>query len=80
MRGTISKYPIVLKRKQRKQLEGIVRRRKPSHWLVLRAKLILLSARYKRIPALTPQVRRFLWIAKSCVDGASRSSRVARKP
>jgi transposase len=33
-----------LKRKQRQQLEAVVRRRRPSHWLVIRARLILLSA------------------------------------
>lgn len=44
MRGTVSPYPIRLKRKQRKRLEGTVRRRNPSHWMVERAKILLLSA------------------------------------
>lgn len=43
MRGTVSKYPIRLKRKQRKWLTRLVRRRLPGHWLVERAKIILLS-------------------------------------
>jgi len=44
MRGMVSPYRIRLKRKQRKRLEGTVSRRNPSHWLVLRAHIILLSA------------------------------------
>lgn len=44
MRGTISKYVVRLKPKQRRRLEAVVRRRRPSHWLVARAKIILLSA------------------------------------
>lgn len=52
MRGTVSKYAITLKKKQRKRLEKIVRRRSPSHWLVLRAKVVLLSVTLKRIDAV----------------------------
>lgn len=52
MIGTVSKYAITLKKKQRKRLEKIVRRRTPSHWLVLRAKVILLSASLKRVDAV----------------------------
>ena len=44
MRGSVSKYRIVLNRKRRRRLECIVRRRTPSHWLVSRARIILLSA------------------------------------
>lgn len=44
MRGSVSKYQIVLKRKQRKRLQAVVRRRTPSHWRVIRAKVVLLSA------------------------------------
>lgn len=44
MRGTVSRYRVRLKRKQKKQLKGIVKRRMPSHWLVIRAQVILLSA------------------------------------
>lgn len=44
MRGTVSPYRIRLKRKQRKQLEGTVRRRIPTHGLWIRSQIILLSA------------------------------------
>jgi hypothetical protein len=50
MRGTVSKYQVRLNPKRRKRLEAIVRRRSPSHWLVIRARVILLSA--TRIPIL----------------------------
>lgn len=43
MRGTVSKYRARLKCKQRRSLESIVRRRNPSHYLVLRATMVLLS-------------------------------------
>lgn len=43
MRGTVSKYRARLKRKQRRSLESIVRRRNPSHYLVSRASIVLLS-------------------------------------
>jgi transposase len=43
MRGTVSKYRIRLKPKQRVRLNKVVRRRKPSHWLVVRARVVLLS-------------------------------------
>jgi transposase len=52
MRGTVSKYRITLKKKQRKWLEGVVRRRSPSHWLVLRVKVVLLSAEKRRVQAV----------------------------
>lgn len=51
MHGTVSKYPVRLNTHRRRRLEAIVRRRQPSHWLVVRAKVILLSAR--RLPILT---------------------------
>jgi len=44
MRGTVSKYAITLKRKQRRWLKAVVRRRSASHWLVLRCLIVLLSA------------------------------------
>jgi transposase len=44
MRGTVSKYAVTLKGKARRRLECVVRRRSPSHWLVSRARIILLSA------------------------------------
>ena len=37
MRGTVSKYRVALKAKHRQRLTKVVRRRKPSHWLVIRA-------------------------------------------
>ena len=43
MRGTVSKYQIALKRKQRRWLKAVVRRRNPSHWLVQRARILLFS-------------------------------------
>jgi transposase len=45
MRGTISKYQVRLTAKIRRRLEAVVRRRQPSHWLVVRAKVILLSSK-----------------------------------
>jgi len=50
MHGTVSKYQVRLNPKRRKRLEAIVRRRSPSHWLVVRARVILLSA--TRMPIL----------------------------
>src|SRR5262245_35859863 len=44
MHGTVSKYQVRLNPKRRKRLEAIVRRRSQSHWLVVRARVILLSA------------------------------------
>jgi len=44
MRGSVSKYVVRLKPKQRRQLEAVVRRRQASHWMVSRARIILLSA------------------------------------
>lgn len=44
MRGTVSKYAVELKRKHRQQLEAVIRRRRPSHWMVSRARIVLMSA------------------------------------
>lgn len=52
MRGTVSKYRVALKRKQRKWLLGVVGRRTPSHWLVIRAKVILLAAEQRSIRSI----------------------------
>jgi transposase len=49
MRGSVSKYQIVLKQKQKKRLLRVVRRRTPSHWMVARAKVVLLSGERKSI-------------------------------
>ena len=49
MPGRISKYGISLKKKQRRRLRRIVRRRRPSHWLVHRGQIILQSDHYRRI-------------------------------
>jgi transposase len=43
MRGTVSKYQVQLNPKRRKRLLSVIRRRQPSHWLVTRAKLVLMS-------------------------------------
>lgn len=88
MRGTVSKYQIRLKRKTRRQLESVVRRRQPSHWLVVRAKVILLSSKGLGISAvgaalsLDRQVvrrwrRRFL---SHGFDGLKDRSRSGRPP
>jgi len=49
MQGTVSKYRIALKRKQRRWLDRVIRRRTPSHWLVLRARVILLAGEHESI-------------------------------
>jgi transposase len=49
MRGSGAKYKITLKRKQRRRLEGLVRRRSISHWLVLRARIMVLSQHGRRV-------------------------------
>lgn len=88
MRGTVSKYQITLKRKQRKWLAGVIRRRTPSHWLVLRAKIILLVAARRSVvevcAALSVDrqvVRR--WCKRFTVGGVHALSdrpRTGRKP
>jgi transposase len=52
MQGTVSKYVVALKRKQRKWLQRVVKRRTPSHWLVIRAKVVLLAAERRSITAI----------------------------
>lgn len=49
MRGRVSRYWVKLNPKPRKRLEAVVRRRTPQHWLVQRAKVVLLSHRRKSI-------------------------------
>jgi transposase len=49
MRGKLSRYGVRLNAKQRKRLESVVRRRSPQHWLVERAKIVLMSHRRLRI-------------------------------
>jgi len=43
MRGRVSRYRVKLNAKPRKRLEALVRRRSPQHWLVLRARIVLMS-------------------------------------
>jgi len=43
MRGRVTKYRVRLNRKPRKRLEALVRRRTPQHWMVQRARVVLLS-------------------------------------
>jgi transposase len=43
MRGRLTKYRARLNRKPRKRLEALVRRRTPQHWMVQRARVVLLS-------------------------------------
>lgn len=45
MRGRISRYTVRLNRKPRKRLEGLVRRRTQEHAMVMRAKIVLGSAK-----------------------------------
>ena len=52
MRGQVSKYQVRLQSKARRRLEAVVRRRQPSHWLVTRAKVILLSSQGLTIAAV----------------------------
>jgi len=49
MRGTVSKYRVVLKPKQRRRLSKVVARRKPSHWLVIRARVVLMAGESRTI-------------------------------
>jgi transposase len=49
MRGRLSKYQVQLNPKRRKRLLSVIRRRQPSHWLVIRAKLVLMSGTGARI-------------------------------
>ena len=49
MRGKVSRYRVRLNAKQRRRLEAVVRRRSPQHWLVQRAKMVLLSHRGLKI-------------------------------
>jgi hypothetical protein len=49
MRGRLPKYRARLKRKHLKRLQAVVRRRSPQHWLVQRAKIVLLSHQGLRI-------------------------------
>lgn len=89
MRGSVSKYKIVLKRKHKKRLECIVRRRTPSHWRVIRAKVILLSAKklgvneVSRALSLDPQVvrrwkKRFIAGGVEALRDRTRTGRPAR--
>lgn len=74
MRGKVSPYRVRLNTKARKRLEAVVRRRSPSHWLVLRAKIVLLSHKGLRnvqiCAALTvdDQVAR-RWLKRFTEDG-----------
>jgi len=44
MRGSVSKYPIALKRPVQRRLVWLTRKRSMPHWAVLRAQIVLLSA------------------------------------
>lgn len=43
MHQRVTKYRVRLNRKPRQRLEILVRRRRPEHWMVLRARIVLLS-------------------------------------
>ena len=49
MQGRVSRYRAKLNPKPRKRLEALVRRRSPQHWLVQRARIVLLSHQGRRI-------------------------------
>lgn len=49
MRGSVAKYQIRLKRKQKRWLEAVIRRRNIGHWLVLRARIVLESRDGRRV-------------------------------
>ena len=44
MAGRVTQHRVHLNRKPRRRLETLVRRRSPQHWLVQRARVVLLSA------------------------------------
>lgn len=74
MRGTVSPYEVTLKPKQRKRLEALIRRRSPEHWMVERAKIVMLSHRGMRIVSICSAlsldrqlVRR--WLKRYLEDG-----------
>ena len=86
MRGTVSKYRVSLNIKQRKRLSCIVRRRSPSHWLVQRARIVLMSAQRRQVAeicsalSLDRQVVR-RWCRRFCeggVDGLKDRDRSGR--
>ena len=74
MQGTVSKYRVALKRKQRKWLLAIVKRRTASHWLVVRSKVILLASELASIQAICA---RSPWTGRWSADGAGGSFRAA---
>lgn len=43
MRGRVSPYRVKLNKKHRKRLQQLVRRRTPQHWMVIRARIVLMS-------------------------------------
>src|SRR5258707_13733505 len=43
MRRRVTKYRVRLNRKPRRRLEILVRRRTPQHWMVQRARVVMLS-------------------------------------
>jgi len=45
MRKRVTKYQVKLNHKRRRRLEALVRRRSPQHWMVQRAKIVLLSGK-----------------------------------
>jgi transposase len=53
MRRRVTKYRVHLKPKGRRRLEALVRRRSPSHWKVIRARIVLLSDRGLGIQEIT---------------------------
>lgn len=88
MRGSLPTYRIRLKKKQRKRLEGVVRRRTPSHWLVQRAQIIVLSAKVigvnevaQRLSITDQKVRRWRKrFTESGVDGLKDRPRRGKQP
>jgi len=76
MAGRITKHPVQLNRKPRKRLEILVRRRSRQHWMVQRARIVLLSAEGLEVHEIGARLsidRQVLRSAASCAR--CRSSR-----
>jgi hypothetical protein len=72
MPGKLSRYGVRLNAKQRRRLEAVIRRRSPQHWMVERAKIVLLSHRGLRIIEICAALCR--WTTKSFAGGSNGSA------
>ncbi len=88
MAGRITEHRVQLNRKPRKRLEILVRRRNPQHWMVQRARIVLLSAEGLEVHEIGAQlsidrqvVRR--WVKRyisAGFDGLRDQKRSGRQP